>query len=254
MKNEYSSVPQSMSKMETYGFSWMDFVTAIPAPLFVVTSHKSNGKPNACLQSWACFNGSPNGFYAILSSVNKAGHLYQTLKETGEVVINFPSADIYDLCLATIRNNGFDDDEITLSGLTVEPASSINAPRIKECFLNLECRYLWEQKIKEGDTHVLMCLEAINICIDESHIDEAAQGRYGENGFNFNSRNTSVAPCSYKTNYTLTNGNGYVSKYAHALGYTSCLFEFPADSDPDCLSNSAYGTYFINAVKDMVGI
>lgn len=186
MKNEYSSVPQSMSKMETYGFSWMDFVTAIPAPLFVATSYKSNGKPNACLQSWACFNGSPNGFYAILSSVNKAGHLYQTLKEKGEVVLNFPSADIYDLCLATIRNNGFDDDEITLSGLTVEPASSINAPRIKECFLNLECRYSWEREIREGDTYVLMCLEVANICVDESHIDEAAQGRYGESGFLYN--------------------------------------------------------------------
>ncbi len=40
----------------------------------------------------------------------------------------------------------------------------------------------------------------------------------------------------------------------NALGYTSCLFEFPADSDPDYLANSTYGTYFTNAIKDMVGI
>ncbi|HIZ55752.1 MAG TPA: flavin reductase family protein [Firmicutes bacterium] len=172
--------------METYGFSWMDFVTAIPAPLFVATSYKSNGKPNACLQSWACFNGSPRGFYAILSSINKAGHLYKTLKEKNEVVLNFPSADIYDLCSATIRNNGFDDDEITLSGLTAEPASTVHAPRIKECFLNLECRYLWEREIVEGDTHVLICLEVVNICIDEAHIDEAVQGRYNESGYLYN--------------------------------------------------------------------
>mgnify|MGYP000955732718 CR=1 FL=1 len=115
MKKEYSAIPKSMLNMETYGFSWMDFITAIPAPLFVVTSYKSNGKPNACLQSWACFNGNPHGFYAILSSVNKAGHLYQTIKETGEAVLNFPSADIYELCTATIVNNGFNDDEIALS-------------------------------------------------------------------------------------------------------------------------------------------
>lgn len=175
-----------MENMETYGFSWMDFITAIPSPLFVVTSYKSNGKPNACLQSWACFNGDSNGFYAILSSVNKSGHLYQSIKETGVVVLNFPSADIYDRCTDTIHNNGFDDDEITLSGLTAEPASTVNAPRIQECFLCLESRYLWEREITEGSDHVLMCLEVTNICADESHLDESIQGRYGEGGYLYN--------------------------------------------------------------------
>ena len=186
MKKEYSSVPESMKGMETYGFSWMDFVTAIPSPLFVVTSYKSNGKSNACLQSWACFNGSPHGFYAILSSVNKSGHMYQTIKEKGAAVLNFPSASIYEKCAATITNNEFDHDEIVLSGLTAEPAASVNAPRIKECFLNLECRYLWEREIKDGDTHVLMCLEVINIIADEMHLDEIAQGRYGDTGYLYN--------------------------------------------------------------------
>ena len=36
MKKEYAAVPPSMAGMETFGFSWMDFVTAIPAPLFLV--------------------------------------------------------------------------------------------------------------------------------------------------------------------------------------------------------------------------
>lgn len=186
MKKEYSAIPETMKNMETYGFSWMDFVTAIPSPLFVVTSYKSNGKPNACMQSWACFNGNPQGFYAILSSVNKSGHLYQTIKEKGEAVLNFPSADVYDKCYATIANNGFENDEITLSGLTPEPATKVNAPRIKECFLNLECRYLWEREIKEGDDHVVMCLEVVNVIVAEEHLDEMAQGRYGDKGYLYN--------------------------------------------------------------------
>ena len=115
MKKEYSAMPPAMANMETYGFSWMDFVTAIPSPLFVATTWKDNGKPNACLQSWACFTGSQDGFFAILSAVNKGGHFYQTLKETGVCVLNFPSADIYDRCTATIRNNGWDTDEIEAS-------------------------------------------------------------------------------------------------------------------------------------------
>jgi flavin reductase (DIM6/NTAB) family NADH-FMN oxidoreductase RutF len=186
MKKEYATIPKSMETMETYGFSWMDFVSAIPSPLFVVTTYKSNGKPNACLQSWACFNGNQNGFYAILSSVNKKGHLYQSIIEKKEAVINFPSAYIFDKCTDTISNNGYDNDEITLSGLTALQASKVDAPLIKECFLNLECKYLWEKEIKEGSSHVLMCLEVVNICIDEKYLNESNHGRYGENGYLYN--------------------------------------------------------------------
>lgn len=186
MKKEYQCIPQSMEEMETFGASWMDFVTAIPSPLFVVTSYKSNGKPNACLQSWACFSGNKNGFYAVLSSVNKAGHLYQTMKEKGEAVLNFPSADIYPLCLATVRNNGFEDDEITQSGLTAEPASTVDAPRIKECFLSLEGRYAWEHDVAQGSGSVVLCLEITNICMDDSYLDEGQLGRYGDGGYLYN--------------------------------------------------------------------
>ena len=186
MKKEYSSLPQSMANLETYGFSWMEFVISIPAPLFVVTSYKSNSKPNACLQSWACFNGDEKGYYAILSHVNKAGHMYQTIKESGVCVLNFPPADVFDRCSSTIRNNQWEADEITASGLTTEKATTVDAPRIKECFLALECRYLWEREIVEGNDHVLMCLEVINVCMDKEHLDETALGRYGETGYLYN--------------------------------------------------------------------
>jgi len=181
-KIEYKNLPISMKNMETYGFSWIEFVTAIPAPLFVVTSYKANGKPNACLWSWSCFNGE----LAFLSGVNKANHMYQTIIERKEAVLNFPSAEIYPLCQKTIINNNYDDDEITMSGLTVEPASTVNAPRIKECFLNLEARFLWEHEMREGSNHVVLCFEILNVCINESHLDEAAQGRYNETGYLYN--------------------------------------------------------------------
>lgn len=186
MKKKYSTIPPSMAEMETYGFSWMDFVTAIPSPLYVVTSYKSNGKPNACLQSWACFNGNPKGFYAILSCVNKRGHMYNTVKDTGECVLNFPSADIYDRCSDTIVNNQWEADEITASGLTAEPATMVKAPRIQECFLSLECRYAWEREIAEDSSHAVLCLEVVNICIDEMYLNESGRGRYGESGYLFN--------------------------------------------------------------------
>lgn len=186
MKKQYSKMPESMRNMETYGFSWMEFVLSIPSPLFVVTSYKSNNMPNACMQSWTTFTGNEKGFYAILSAVNKNGHLYKTLIERKEAVINFMSAEIYDKCLKTIRNNQFEVDEITSSGLTIAPAKMVKAPMIEECFINLECKFVWEKEIKEGDDYVIVCLEIVNVHIDEDHLDENILGRTGETGILYN--------------------------------------------------------------------
>lgn len=41
-------------------------------------------------------------------------------------------------CVVTIEYSGFDQNEIAATGLTAESARKIDAPRIKECFLNLK--------------------------------------------------------------------------------------------------------------------
>lgn len=186
MKRTYATLPESMGNMCMYGFHWMEFVAQIPSPLYIVTSYKSNGLANACMQSWTTFTGGKNGYYAIVSAVSKYGHLYQTLQETGEAVINFMSADIYDRCMATIKHNQFDEDEILAAGLSAVKAEAVNAPMIDECFLNLECRFKWEKEIVDGDDHVLMCLEIVRIHMDERHLDEDDLGRTGKTGILYN--------------------------------------------------------------------
>lgn len=166
--------------------SWYDFVTAIPSLVFLVTGWKSNGKENACLHSWSSFVGSgADNFICILGKVNKGGHMYQSLKETRVCVLNFHSNDISDRCMQTIQNNQFETDEITASGLTAEKASKVNAPRIKECFLNIECEYLWEHELFEGSNEVAIGLKAVHICMDSQRYDQSKQGRYGKNGYLF---------------------------------------------------------------------
>lgn len=186
MKRKYYALPESMRKMEMFGFHWMEFVTQIPSPLYIITSYKSNGLTNACMQSWTTFTGGKNGFYAIVSAVSKYGHLYQTLHETEEAVINFMSADIYDKCMATIRHNQFDDDEIVKAGLTAVKADMVNAPMIEECFINLECKFNWEKEIAKGDDYVLICLEIVNVHIDERHLNENDLERTGKTGILYN--------------------------------------------------------------------
>lgn len=164
--------------------SWYDFVLGMPSLVFVVTGWKSNGKENACLHSWSAFTGSgPEHFICVLSKVSKAGHMYRSLKETGVCVLNFPANDVYDRCIKTIGNNQFDADEITAAGLTARPAVKVNAPRIEECFLNIECQYLWEHELFPGSQEVAVGLQAVNLSMDKDFFDQDKGGRYGKGGF-----------------------------------------------------------------------
>ena len=189
MKYSYRDMPEGLKGTyaefsKNFGFDWKEFVMGIPTPLFLVTTYKSNGQPNACMQSWASFTsaGKGNGYYAILSSVNKGGHFYQSLLEKKEAVLNFMSAELYDTCMKTIQNNKFEADEITASGLTVKRASWVDAPMAEERFLNLECKYVWEKEIVPGDDHVIICLEVIGGHVDEAYLKD----RFADKGVLYN--------------------------------------------------------------------
>jgi flavin reductase (DIM6/NTAB) family NADH-FMN oxidoreductase RutF len=186
MKKDFSARPDKMTESWC---TWQGFLTAMPSLVFVVTGWKSNGKENACLQSWASFaGGGKDEFVCILGAVSKSGHMYQSLKETRVCVLNFPSYNIYDRCIKTIGNNEFETDEITAAGLTAERAVKVNAPRIKECFLNIECEFLWEHEIfgsigVYGYQDVTVALKAVNICMDSDRYDQSKLGRYGKAGY-----------------------------------------------------------------------
>ena len=54
MKKEFSSKPESFTETwpgQMEWFSWHYYLAAIPSPVFLVTSYKSNGTENAALQS-----------------------------------------------------------------------------------------------------------------------------------------------------------------------------------------------------------
>jgi len=136
------------------------------------------------LQSSSTFVASGGEFICILGWAQKSGHMYQSLKETGCCVLNFPTREIYDKCYDTIENNGFGVDEITASGLTAEKAVKVNAPRIAECFLNIECEYLWERELSPANpSMVVIAVKAVNISMDSDYYDQSKIGRYGKSGY-----------------------------------------------------------------------
>lgn len=209
MKKEFRECPACMRERQMWGFDWKEFVTAIPSPLAVMTSYKANGKTNAAMQSWLTF-ASADGFYCIFADVSRYGHLYQTLREKKALVINFPSADIYKKCYSTIANNAYEEDEIQRAGLTAEPAEMVDAPRIKECFLNLECEYAWEKELSADSAYLVLCVKVVNVVMDEAYYDERRKGRYGDTGYLYNIH----TPINPETGQEETEALGTIRKYA----------------------------------------
>ncbi|MGN0554015.1 MAG: flavin reductase family protein [Oscillospiraceae bacterium] len=185
MKKDFFNCPDTINESELYGFSWIESVLAIPSPLVCVTSYKENGLPNATMQSWCEFDGN-EGFHVLFSAVNKHTHMYASVMKTKQFVVNFPSKDVFMKCMSTIENNYYDEDEITAAGLTAVPASKVNAPLIKECFLNLECELEWAKEVSEVGNHYVFCAKIIGFHMDEEHYNADKLGRYGETGYLYN--------------------------------------------------------------------
>ncbi len=166
-------------------FSWMEYVTSIPQPLFLVTTYKENGKSNVCFHAWSTFTGEGNNYFCILS-ILKHQHTYGNIIRSKDFCVNFPDAGKLEECYATIKNNAETDNEIEKSGFTLERAITVNAPRINECFLNLECTLEWEKPLFENSKWILLCGRVKHLSIDQERVKSIENGRYGKNGYMYN--------------------------------------------------------------------
>ena len=86
----------------------------------------------------------------------------------------------------TVKNNSEDTDEITASGLTIEASKMVNAPRIKECFLNLECKLGWHKPLHTGSLHHVFAGEVVHVAVSSEHVKANSNGRYGDKGYIYN--------------------------------------------------------------------
>jgi flavin reductase (DIM6/NTAB) family NADH-FMN oxidoreductase RutF len=57
----------------------MAYLTAIPHVIFLVTTLKENGKPNAALHGWASFTGESDT-YMVIMPVMKHTHTYHNMQ------------------------------------------------------------------------------------------------------------------------------------------------------------------------------
>lgn len=164
-------------------FSHYEMALGIPHALFLITTLKENGQPNACFQSWSSFTGDGGGFFALTQVMQKT-HTYRSILRAGEFCINFLSEHYYDACYETVFNNADETDEIAAGGFHAEPARCVQTPRIREAFLSLECRLESAADLSGRGISALIIGRVVNAAIEAEYLN-GAEKKYGPDGFMF---------------------------------------------------------------------
>lgn len=100
---------------------------------------------------------------------------YNLIAESGEFVVNLPSADqvaVVDYCGQV---SGRDVDKWAVCGLTQAPASKIGTPLIAECPVALECRVTHQLAL---GAHDLFIGEVLAVQVDESVLSKRGKLDY----------------------------------------------------------------------------
>jgi flavin reductase (DIM6/NTAB) family NADH-FMN oxidoreductase RutF len=108
-------------------------------PLILVTTLGSKGLPNVAPKTQATDVGRCEQYFAFVCTPQH--HTYQNVKANKEFVVNYPSPELIGKVSAAAQR-AEDSDEIALAGLTSIPSLIVKPPRIKECYLHLECKLL----------------------------------------------------------------------------------------------------------------
>lgn len=108
-----------------------------PGPVVLVSS-AWNGKNNIMTMGWhTVMEFSPSLIGCIISSAN---HSFEMIRKSKECVINIPTQDMAKKVVGIGNCSGSEIDKFKKFKLTASPASEVQAPLIRECFANFECK------------------------------------------------------------------------------------------------------------------
>lgn len=146
---------------------WKPGTLLMPVPPVMVSCADKNGKANIITIAWA---GTINSEPPMLSiSVRQSRYSYNIIDETNEFVVNIPNKNTVfatDLCGV---KSGRDEDKFLLTGLTKGKSSTVSAPIIVECPMNLECKV--KQKLILG-SHTMFIAEITAVQVSKNLIDK----------------------------------------------------------------------------------
>ncbi|MDD4168970.1 MAG: flavin reductase family protein [Desulfotomaculaceae bacterium] len=139
-----------------------------PVPTVLVTSCLEESSPNIVTIAWTgIMNSVPPVVYIGLRPEGR--HSYRLIKDSGEYVINIPTAGqakLVDYC-GTV--SGSKVNKFKETGLTPVPASHVKAPLIAECPVNLECKV---RQVFSLGSHDVFIADVLAVHYNEDMLDE----------------------------------------------------------------------------------
>jgi flavin reductase (DIM6/NTAB) family NADH-FMN oxidoreductase RutF len=141
----------------------------VPCPV-VLLSVAGPDRPNIITLSWAANVCSKPPTMVV--GIRPERYSYGLVKKAGEFVLNIPSANLIEGTVFAGTKSGRDYDKFSECGFTPEPASKINAPMIKECPINIECKI---KNIFPLGAHDLFIVEVLSVHIDESVLTDSGK-------------------------------------------------------------------------------
>ena len=162
--------------------SHLECAAGIPQALFAITTRKENGRPNVCFHSWSCFHGDKTAFFAVLGGLFQHTHTYANILREGVFCLNFLPLSAYEGLCKTILYNQEDLDEIQAGGFTLEPAATMDAPCIRESFLQLECTLEEAKDLSGAGITAMVTGRVQQVRVEEAYARELDR-RYGPAGF-----------------------------------------------------------------------
>lgn len=141
-----------------------------PSPVVVVGTYGPDGRPNAMTASWVaiCCSQPP----CVSLALRRATYTHGNLLTRRAFTLNIPSASQVRLVDYFGLVSGRDVDKLAVSGLTAVQSLLVDAPRMEEFPLVLECQLC--QSLELG-SHTLFVGEIVEVLADETILD--AQGR-----------------------------------------------------------------------------
>ncbi len=138
-----------------------------PKPTVLVTCVDKEGKANIITIAACTVVSQKPAIYVVPVRYDRYSH--DLIAESGEFVINVPTADLVEETEYCGTKSGRDKDKFAETGLTAVPASVVAPPLIEECPINIECKVI--HSTRQG-THTVFFGEAVNAHVNEDLLPE----------------------------------------------------------------------------------
>ncbi|UYL09935.1 flavin reductase family protein [Bdellovibrio sp. SKB1291214] len=108
-----------------------------PGPIALVSS-QFKGETDIMAMGWhTVLEFSPS---LVGCMITQANHSFELIRKSKECVINIPTVELLNIAVRIGNCSGKDVNKFSEFNLTPEKADAVDAPLIRECFANLECK------------------------------------------------------------------------------------------------------------------